>query len=258
MSKNYDKYKSTKPYEQWDETQLKQWLESRNIPSEASAQKDALAGTVKSYWYDTADKWDDAKDWVFNTWSESDLKSFLDKHGIPNPNPRSRDAFLSQARDSYGSVAAKASDAAEAPGNWVFDSWTDSDLKAWADARGIPVPQGSKRNELVSVVRKSYRDWSLHAQDYAAWATGKVKKGAASAGSAASSVATEGASSASSLARKGASSISSAAPGVKASVSSLAGKGASAASSVATDAASSVSSAASAGASYASDYAFDT
>jgi len=106
----------------------------------------------------------------YNTWGDSELKAYLDKHGIPNPNPRTRDTLLAKARKTYADVAAKAGDAAAVPGTWLFEAWSDSDLKSWADARGIPVPQGSKRNELVALVRRHIRDFSIHAADYAEYA----------------------------------------------------------------------------------------
>ena len=81
-------------------------------------------------------------------WSESNLKAFLDKHGIPCPQPRNRDTLLAKARSSWESIRQSAKDTAAAPGNWVYDSWSDSDLKSWCDYRGVPVPQGSKRNEV--------------------------------------------------------------------------------------------------------------
>lgn len=81
-------------------------------------------------------------------WSESYLKSLLDKHGIPCPQPRTRDTLIAKARENYESIRKSAGDAAAMPGNWLYDAWSDSDLKSWCDYRGIPVPQGSKRNEV--------------------------------------------------------------------------------------------------------------
>ena len=55
-------------------------------------------------------------------------------------------------------ASAAASSSAEAAqeslSNALFDSWSDSKLKEWADEQGIKVPQGSKRNELLAIVRK--------------------------------------------------------------------------------------------------------
>lgn len=62
-------------------------------------------------------------------WTESQLKSFLDRHGIPNPNPRTRDALLSTARDNYQTVADKLGENAAYPGNWLYETWSESDLK---------------------------------------------------------------------------------------------------------------------------------
>jgi len=36
----------------------------------------------------------------------------------------------------------------------LLDSWSDSQIKEWADKNGVKVPQGSKRNELLALARK--------------------------------------------------------------------------------------------------------
>lgn len=48
------------------------------------------------------------------------------------------------------SYLAKATDAAK---DSTFDTWSDSDLKAYLDTYGVPVPQGSKTNELKAWAR---------------------------------------------------------------------------------------------------------
>ena len=86
----------------------------------------------------------------FSRWSESHLKAFLDKHGIPSPQPQTRDALVASARENFEDIRKSVADTAAVAGNWLFDTWSDSDLKSWCDYRGIPVPQGSKRNEVHS------------------------------------------------------------------------------------------------------------
>jgi len=140
VEKNWDHAKNHPPYENWDEAKMKAWLEERKL--EADHGKQSILQQVKSYWYDTTNEWHNSKEWVFNSWSDSDLKAFLDKNHIPNPNPKSRDSMLAAARGAYGDLSKKANDASHAPGDWLFESWSDSDLKAWCDARGVPVPQG--------------------------------------------------------------------------------------------------------------------
>ena len=102
---------------------------------------------------------------LMTSWSESHLKAFLDRHGIPCPQPHTRDKLLAKARSSYQDIRNKAGDTAAAPGNWLYETWSDSDLKSWCDYRGIPVPQGSKRNEVTILTRLFTNDSSSPSSD---------------------------------------------------------------------------------------------
>lgn len=83
---------------------------------------------VKGSWYETEDKsqraWGDVKDWIFDTWTDSQLKSFCDKSGIPVPQPRTRDVMISKIRANYESAAKKAGETAAYPGDWLYASWS--------------------------------------------------------------------------------------------------------------------------------------
>jgi hypothetical protein len=119
-------------------------------------------------------------DEVFDTWSESKLKEFLDKNNVHVPQGSTKNELLALARrnkgyltnesvystmrSSYNSAtsavgdeASKATDSAYYYGRDVFDKaiekWSDTRLKAYLDARGVPVTQASKRDELLSKVR---------------------------------------------------------------------------------------------------------
>jgi hypothetical protein len=92
------------------------------------------------------------------------LKAFADKHGIPVPQPRKRDTLLSSVRENYESVAKKMSETAAYPGDWLYETWSDSELKAWLDERGYPAPQPSSRDKLVAEVRRNARIGSLNLQ----------------------------------------------------------------------------------------------
>lgn len=100
-----------------------------------------------------------------NSWSESQLKAFLDKHGIPNPQPRTRDTYVKAARENYQSAANKLGEYTGYPGNWLYESWSESDLKAFLDERGIPAPQPSSRDKLIASVRRNARTAALQMQD---------------------------------------------------------------------------------------------
>ena len=103
--------------------------------------------------------------WIYEAWSESDLKAYLDERGVPVPQPSSRDKLIASVRrnsrlsaqDAKSAAAAASSSAAaaqESLSDTVLNAWSDSQIKEWADANGIKVPQGSKRNELLALARK--------------------------------------------------------------------------------------------------------
>merc|ERR1711964_149817 len=74
-----------------------------------------------------------------------------------------------------GNEYAKASDDAF---NNAVDTWSESRLKAFLDARGVPVPQGSKKDELVKEVRlnkhKAQSGWSAWTFD--TWTAENLQK----------------------------------------------------------------------------------
>lgn len=103
------------------------------------------------------------------------MKAFLDKHGIPAPQPRKRDTLLASVRQNYESIASKVGETVQYPGNWLYESWTESDLKEFLDERGVPVPQPTTRDKLIASVRRNSRLASLKLRDTAASATASAK-----------------------------------------------------------------------------------
>lgn len=84
---------------------------------------------------------------------------------MPVPQPSTRDKLIASVRrnsrlaslnlkDAAASASKSASSAKESLSDALLDSWSDSQIKEWADKNGIKVPQGSKRNELIALARK--------------------------------------------------------------------------------------------------------
>jgi hypothetical protein len=104
--------------------------------------------------------------WLYASWSDSDLKAWCDERGITVPQPSKRDQLIAavrrNSRSASNNIAAWASSlsssaaaATQSLSDAVFDTYSDSELKKWADERGLKVPQGSKRNELLAYVRRN-------------------------------------------------------------------------------------------------------
>lgn len=92
------------------------------------------------------------------------------------PQPRQRDTLLQKARSSYETVAQKAGEATSYPGNWLYETWSESDLKEWLDTNGFPAPQPMTRDKLIASVRRNSRLAYLQAQDKSASATASAQK----------------------------------------------------------------------------------
>ncbi|KAI6246322.1 Stress response protein [Erysiphe necator] len=184
ISENWDS-KINQPYTDWDVNQLSSYLKEKGVEIKDSTaeSKDGLISRVKNIWSEKVDQsensWSDIKDWIFDGWSDSALKAFADKHGIPVPQTQTqkRETVLQALRSNYDTVASKLGQSVSYPGNWLYDSWSDSDLKEWLDSHGIPAPQTSTRDKLIASVRRNSRIASLKARNAQASAT----KSAASA-----------------------------------------------------------------------------
>ncbi|KAI9682475.1 MAG: hypothetical protein M1829_000267 [Trizodia sp. TS-e1964] len=163
--------KVASPYADWDTAQLNAYLQSKGKQVQESAQgsKESLVTQVKGLWYETEEQadaaWSNVKDWIFDSWSDSQLKSFCDKHGITTPPPRKRDTIIAAIRANYESAAKKCGETAAYPGNWLYETWTESDLKEFLDSHGIPAPQPTTRDKLIAAVRRHSRLASLKLQD---------------------------------------------------------------------------------------------
>jgi len=159
VSKNWEN-NVAKPYNSWDASKLSNYLTSTGQEIKKGTEKntESLLSQVQNAWHETADQANEAygntASWIFNTWTDSQLKAFCDYHGIPNPSPRTRDSLLSTVRSNYQSAANKAGETAAYPGNWLYAQWSDSDLKSWCDERGIPVPQTGNRDSLIASIRR--------------------------------------------------------------------------------------------------------
>jgi len=159
------------PYEKWDTKAQANWLKQKGVDvgDQQAENADWLKKQIQKKWYESESSaeegYGDAKTWIFDTWTDSQLKSFLDHHKIPSPKPRTRDSLLSTARSNYATISQKAGETSAYPGDWVYKQWSDSDLKKWLDEHGYHVYQGSKRNELIAAVRRNSRQASLKTKD---------------------------------------------------------------------------------------------
>ncbi|EXJ87821.1 hypothetical protein A1O1_04748 [Capronia coronata CBS 617.96] len=189
----------TAVYNKWHETELERWLSDHDVPYPSPADRKDLENLVKDNWQakvvepvatagsKTNEHYGSVKDWIFDSWSDSSLKAFLDYHKIPAPQPRTRDSLLTTVRQNYDTVAKKIGEYAAYPGDWLYSTWSESDLKEWLDERGIPAPQPSTRDKLIAQVRRHARQASSTASKAASAASASYSSGIAQASKSAAS-----------------------------------------------------------------------
>ncbi|OAX84257.1 hypothetical protein ACJ72_01372 [Emergomyces africanus] len=158
-----------------------------NIPYPTPADRKDLEELVKTNWEShihtplahttehVSESFSDAKEWIFDTWSDSQLKAFLDRHGIASPQPRKRDKLLAAVRENYEGIAKTLGQTTFYPGNWLYEQWSESDLKEYLDSHGYHVPQPSTRDKLIASVRRNARLAGLEAQRAASSASSSAE-----------------------------------------------------------------------------------
>ncbi|KAL8704485.1 MAG: hypothetical protein Q9201_002360 [Fulgogasparrea decipioides] len=180
VKSNWDAKVAT-PYKDWEPAQLQSYVKSKGVDVKKGTEsnKQSLVSQVQHIWHESADtasnSYNSVKDWIFDGWTDSQLKAFLDKHDIPAPQPRKRDTLLATARSNYEAIAKKAKQTAHYPGDWLYETWSESDLKEFLDERGVPVPQPSSRDKLIASVRRNSRLSAINAKDTAASASASAK-----------------------------------------------------------------------------------
>ncbi|ATY66293.1 Stress-responsive Ish1 [Cordyceps militaris] len=180
VEKNWKDY-VIEPYRKWSPSELSAFLVSRGKEAKAGADEtvENLIESVKANWYDSEEAAGKAatetKDWILDHWSDSQLKALCDKQGIPVPATSNRDVLLTKARRGFEVGSKAAGETLSYPGDWLYESWSDSDLKKWLDKNGFPAPQRSNRNVLVAAVRRNSHLAYLKGQEQEAKARAHAK-----------------------------------------------------------------------------------
>ncbi|EEB08672.1 LEA domain-containing protein [Schizosaccharomyces japonicus yFS275] len=154
-------------YEEWSTSELKDYLNMKEASAVYHGKKGlhkaekqvnkavddtkSAANRVKDY---ASDKTKEGKESIFDSWNDSQLKKFLERHGALSKKETSKldalspSALREKAHDVYKKASGKFGDAED----WVFESWTDSDLKNWLDEHKVHI--GKKEVPRESLVKK--------------------------------------------------------------------------------------------------------
>jgi len=173
------------PFENWHQSDLQRWLSDHSIPYSGDSDKNTLTSLVREKWnklyesvgdsdlidqlssiglsksdsregmLDSIRNWHNEKlangwNWVFESWTESDLKTFLDAHNIPNPGEKSKSSYIDAIQKNSALFKDKLTEIY--PGDWIYNTWTDNRLREWLEARGLEISE--ERERMIAAIRK--------------------------------------------------------------------------------------------------------
>lgn len=157
----------------WSDTRLKSFLDARGVPVPQASKTDELRALARKHAHKAANGY---SIWTFDDYTVDNLKQYILANGnaaakkTAAKTGATRDELVSAAQSGYASASAAGGDSYAAVTNYLakqtdsakssaFDTWSESDLKSYLESYGVPVPQGSKLDELQAYARKQSTYW---------------------------------------------------------------------------------------------------
>jgi hypothetical protein len=147
---------------------LKAYLDARGVPVSQTSKADELRALVRKHHHTAVSKWNSID---FGDFSIENLRNYLVATGdktakrIGEKSDATRKDLVMAAQSAYSSASSAGgtqyasatsfiAKATATANKKAFDTWSESDLKAYLDSYGVPVPQGSKIDELRAFARR--------------------------------------------------------------------------------------------------------
>ncbi|TQS32549.1 hypothetical protein Golomagni_07130, partial [Golovinomyces magnicellulatus] len=154
--------------DKWSQSRLKSYLDSRGIPVPHQSTSEELRALVRKHAHKASTGW---TAWTFDDFDRTNIQNYLLKHGnaaakkAAKKKDATRDELVSAAQSAYSSASTAGGHqyadatsylaaAATSVKKTAFNEWSESELKAYLDSYGVPIPQGSKIDELKALARK--------------------------------------------------------------------------------------------------------
>lgn len=152
----------------WSNTRMKAYLDARGIPVPHASKTDELRALVRKNSHKALSGYNA---WTWDDLSLDTLKAYLARSGnaaaqkIGETSEATREELTEAAQSAYASASSAGGDnyasatawlasATDAAKSSAFDTWSETELKAYLDSYGIPVPQGSTLDSIKAQARK--------------------------------------------------------------------------------------------------------
>ncbi|THH29965.1 hypothetical protein EUX98_g4221 [Antrodiella citrinella] len=124
----------------------------------------SLSSVIAQATTEAARKLDDSKDYVYSTWDDNRLRSYLEEKGvIKTKQQATRDEMLAKMKETYTKSV-----------NPVWQAWSDSYIREWLVGHGIIKTETQKqRDQLTADMNKYYYDTKDSV--YSTWSDSQMK-----------------------------------------------------------------------------------
>lgn len=163
----------------WSRDDLVDFLQDQkeNIKVTSSETLDQLKNSAKEIWEENQKPsssfwnfWSSKKDdsswipdnakpisnWLFETWSDSQLRSLLEKNNIPSTAEETKDELVAKMKSNYNKIAKNYKSSGLYPSNKFFENWSTDDIKVWLDEFKVKYDKSiSDRDKLLREVKKN-------------------------------------------------------------------------------------------------------
>jgi hypothetical protein len=130
---------------------------------QASSGYQAFSSQAAYHSAKAAKKLDDTKDYVFSTWDDNQLRTWLEEHDvISTPAPTGRSALLNNVRVAYLKATGP-----------IYNAWSNSAIHEWLVEHGITHPEPTARDKLLDTMKSNYFDAKDTA--YSSWSESQMR-----------------------------------------------------------------------------------
>jgi hypothetical protein len=114
-----------------------------SLSSQASASVSSFATRATDATYEG---FDETKDYVYSTWNDNQLRSWLEHHGyIKTKQQATRDEMLAKMKEAYASAT-----------DPIYHAWSDSYMRKWLIEHNVMSEPPTQREKLMNAMNEYY------------------------------------------------------------------------------------------------------
>ncbi|CAN3376842.1 hypothetical protein DIURU_001622 [Diutina rugosa] len=90
-------------------------------------------------------------DWLFDTWSNAELKRFLKENHVKT-NASNKKDLIKAIQDNWSKIVAKHQSSGKYPGRWIYKGWSIGDLRRWLDNFEVEYSKDDNKDALIDKI----------------------------------------------------------------------------------------------------------